>query len=140
MVGVLALAATDSAALDSAGRGRGVLLRLAMVNMNGEDFPSAMVLQFSLYKLLFVEFSPYLISFPSPKDTSKERKTMAPNKSSPLAGILITAFFGTISIIIAAITMYQVHSIWVKYHDHRRENKAAAGTLLLSPYLSNNNR
>lgn len=35
MVGVLALAATGSAALDSTERGRGVLLRLEMGNIKG---------------------------------------------------------------------------------------------------------
>ena len=80
MVGVLALAATDSAALDSAGRESGVLLRLAMVNIKGEDFPSAMVLQFSLYQLFFVEFSPYLISFHShpPKTPARKEKPWPP--------------------------------------------------------------
>lgn len=53
---------------------------------------------------------------------------MAPDKSSSLAGILMTALFGIISTILGVITMYQVHSIWVKYH-HRHENRAA-GTAL----------
>ena len=97
-----------------------------------------MVLQFSLHQRLFsrvfaTEFCyltclSYFVPFPSPKDTSKERKSMAPNKSSPLAGILMTAFFGTISIILAAITMYQVHSIWVRYHHRQRQENQAAGT------------
>ena len=47
---------------------------------------------------------------------------MAHDTSSPLAGILMTAFFGIISTVIAAITMYQVHNIWVRYHLRRQEN------------------
>ena len=56
---------------------------------------------------------------------------MAHDTSSPLAGILMTAFFGIISTVIAAITMYQVHSIWVRYHHRRQENGAAGSHISL---------
>ena len=57
---------------------------------------------------------------------------MAHDKSSPLAGILMTAFFGIISTILGVVTMYQVHSLWVKYHHHRHDENHAAGALSLS--------
>ena len=53
------------------------------------------------------------------------RQIMAHDKSSPLAGILMTAFFGIISTVLGVVTMYQVHSIWVKYHHQRHETPAA---------------
>ena len=56
------------------------------------------------------------------------------DNSSPLAGILMTAFFGIISLVLGAVTMYQVHSIWVKYHHQRKENRdLGALPLSLSP-------
>ena len=65
-------------------------------------------------------FIPYSINY----QDEEEKVVMAHDNdtSSPLAGILITALFGIISIILGAVTMYQVHSIWVRYHHQRKEN------------------
>ena len=49
----------------------------------------------------------------------------------------MTAFFGTISIILAAITMYQVHSIWVRFHHRQRQENQAAGTYTHPLSISN---
>ena len=59
--------------------------------------------------------------------------------SSPLAGIIMTAFFGIISLVLGAVTMYQVHSIWVKYHCRRRQENRDAGAFSLSLSLSKSN-
>ena len=82
-----------------------------------------------LHSFLLLQ-SPVL--FPLFKAQAKN-KEMAHDNSSPLAGILMTVFFGIISTIIGVFTMYQVHNIWVKYHHRRHETQAAGALSLTKP-------